>query len=750
MSGDGRLVAYTAAPPTADGRASTVWLLDRASGTTAELTVPVAGARLGDSVKPALSADGCVAVVVTQMALDLFRDDDTGSRWDVYRITLPSCGGVPGDWELVSAKDGGGFGAVAADDASPDHTPAVSGSGAVVAYVSRFSAATPNVVGVRVADLTVPIGQPGRNRPVAGTPTTTPNTPFRYRGLRDPSVSDDGLLVAFTSDAESDTTGRGWASGTTPGDFARSQVFVWDRTNTDPASAVVRVSAADGIPADGEASSPALSGDGRYVAFVSTSTNLVADANLPPCAATCPTQVYRYDRIDASIALVSRVPAAASPADTSLPVVAADHDAGQPTITSDGSEIAFVTRATNLLPTRAQSGGGVGDGDVLLADLTTGTLRRVSVLADGVTPAPATHAHPRLSSTGRVVVFDTLSGAAFGESTGAGEAAAGPSRQVAVVTQTPSLSLADLDVGSTGLGFPGPEWFVSLVNDGPSTFVPAVVESSDPQFAISGGTCMLGTPVPPGSSCTVNVMLTPAALGPVKGTLRVAEEGFGALGIDAALAGAGGGSPLAVSPAGVDLPTTQVGAAGAPTQFQVFNVGFGPLTVESITVDGDHAADVSITATTCRRAVLSIGESCTIDAVLTPSASGRRTATIKVGAADGEYATMLLSGVGVYRPTLSASAADVIAGSRPTVAGDGFAPGSSVTILWADGSGRRTAVGTDGAGSFRVTLLIGPAERTGERTLVAQAPDGTLATTTVTVFPPAARRGATSPAYRGG
>ena len=450
VSGDGRFVVFTGAPATDDDRASTVWLDDRSNGSVTELTKPVLSGRVGDSVHPVISADGCAVVVVTQLAYDLFRDDDLGSRWDVYRLVLPHCFG-DGSWELVSATSGAGLESAASDSASPDSAPAVSGTGSVVAYVTKFSAAAPDLSSIVVVDLTVPMGQPGRSRPVAGTPPTAPDNTFRYRGLREPALSDDGQLIAFTSDAESDTLDRAWSVGPQPGDFATSQVYVWDRTNTDPATAVLRVSQGT-EPANGGASSAALSADGRFVVFASSSTNLVAAASLPACVTQCPTQVYRFDRIDASHTLVSRQPGAAD-----APIVAADTGAWAPAITADGSEVLYLTRATNLFVSRPSGGGGTGDGEVVVADVDRGTLRRVSVAANGIDAAPASNGNAHISASGRVVVFDTLTPAAFGI------ANAHAGRQVVALALMPSLSLSDLDVGSGGIGFPGAEWFASML-----------------------------------------------------------------------------------------------------------------------------------------------------------------------------------------------------------------------------------------------------------------------------------------------
>ena len=124
VSGDGRFVVY-AGPPTAAGdtRTSTVWLRDRSNGAEVELTQPIPGVKPGNSTFPVISGDGCYAAVLTEMPFDLFRDDDTGNRWDVYRVKLPNCGGALNDWELVSTNAFRGDDTAAADDIDPRHLP---------------------------------------------------------------------------------------------------------------------------------------------------------------------------------------------------------------------------------------------------------------------------------------------------------------------------------------------------------------------------------------------------------------------------------------------------------------------------------------------------------------------------------------------------------------------------------------------------------------------------------------------------
>ena len=176
VSSDGRFVVYAGPPATeGDERTSTVWLRDRSNGGEVELTQPLPGAKIGNSTMPVISGDACYAAVLTEMPFDLFRDDDTGDRWDVYRLKLPNCGGDLHSWELISTNAFRGDDAVAADDIDPQYPPTISGSGSVIAYTHKFDSAQPDLDGVIVVDLTKPAGQPGHALPVAGTPVAAPD-----------------------------------------------------------------------------------------------------------------------------------------------------------------------------------------------------------------------------------------------------------------------------------------------------------------------------------------------------------------------------------------------------------------------------------------------------------------------------------------------------------------------------------------------------------------------------------------------
>lgn len=748
VSGDGHFVVFTAAPSTPDGRTDSVWLTDRTNGFSAELTNAKSGIRLGNSVSPVISADGCVVVITTEMAFDLFRDDDRGNRWDVYRTTLGWCGGKPNDWQLVSAdstSDGQGR---ARGDVDPTQQPAVSSSGSVVAYARPFRSLSGHddplhrPSAINVVDLSIVTGEPGHTTQVAGLPAESATNATQYRGQRGPALSGDGRFVIFSSDALSNDAVPEWAEPTGTPLTAASQIFAWDRTNPDPFTAVKLVSKGAKGAANASAVTPTVSADGRLVAFASSATNLVDSPTLSNCVSTCPSQIYVVDRdadanfifdepdstittpasdtapevtknvIGTTIRLVSRVRAAETE-----PIIAADGVSSAPTMSADGNTIGFSTHASNLLAVRTPGGGELTDGDLLVADLGTQNLRRAF---ESPAPAPGAHAHPRLSANGRVLVADSLAAdRLLGDPTIVG-------RHIVAVAFAPSLSVAEADLGTVTVGVPGPEWYVNVVNDGPGAFVPDTIESDNTDFAVSGGSCLDRSAVPAGKSCSVNIMLTPSRVGALTGTLTVAEAGFGAITLTTSLKGAGGDPALEATPAGADFLRTLVGQQSAPATINITSVYIEPTAVRLVKIAGQNPQDFSIDENLCHAQTVTV-DGCPIIVSFTPTAAGRRTATVNVGIAAGQYTSIFLSGEGYYDASIVITADHARAGQRIGIAGKGFPASVGVLIGWSDGSGRGTMAITDGNGGFITQMLIVKGDRPGPRTLVAQVVNGPVA-----------------------
>ena len=192
-----------------------------------------------------------------------------------------------------------------------------------------------------------------------------------------PSISPDGRYVTFNSAA----------NDLVPGDTNGAiDMFLRDRqTNT-----TTRVSvASDGTQGNQEsAGKAAITPDGRYVAFESLASNLVAgDTNNWE-------DIFRRDTLTHTTIRVS---------------LASDGSEGNrvsasvPAISDDGRYVLFQSLATNLVP-----GDTNGASDVFLRDTLTNTTTRIPVASDGTQGNADAITAPDMSADGRYVVFSSL------------------------------------------------------------------------------------------------------------------------------------------------------------------------------------------------------------------------------------------------------------------------------------------------------------------------------------------------------
>ncbi len=188
-------------------------------------------------------------------------------------------------------------------------------------------------------------------------------------------ITPDGRYVAFDSDADNLP---GASSGF-------NQVYVRDR-KTGRTKLVSRSN--NGDPADGGGSyDPAISADGRFVAFESDA------ANLPGSLGPTFFQVYVRDLKNGKTKLISRL-GGGDPA--------TGGSSTDPSISGDGRLVAFESDATNL------PGSLSPDDQVYLRDRKRGTTRLVSKTTGG-TPADADSEDPAISPNGGVVAFESES-----------------------------------------------------------------------------------------------------------------------------------------------------------------------------------------------------------------------------------------------------------------------------------------------------------------------------------------------------
>jgi hypothetical protein len=189
----------------------------------------------------------------------------------------------------------------------------------------------------------------------------------------EPSISSDGLIVAFISEA----------TNLVPGDTNDVQdVFVHDLDT----GITERVSIATaGTQGDDDAFTLSLSSNGSFVAFGSFATNLVAgDTNDV-------IDVFVHDRDAGTTARVSIATAGTQANDESF----------SPAISSSGRFVAFRSDATNLVENDTNN-----NSDIFVHDRTLGVTQRVSVDSDG-DQANGDSVLPAISADGRFVAFSS-------------------------------------------------------------------------------------------------------------------------------------------------------------------------------------------------------------------------------------------------------------------------------------------------------------------------------------------------------
>ncbi len=309
ISADGRYVAFYSnsnnlVPGDTHGWTD-VFVHDRTGGETTRVSVDSAGNEANNgSYYPSLSADG--RHVAYYSSADNLVPGDSNLNYDVFvhdRKTLQTT--------RVSVDSAGSQG----NDAS--YGPSLSAHGRQVAF---YGSASNLVTGDtnQCSDIFVHDRSTARTTRVS---VSSVGTQGNSQSL-DAAISADGRYVAFWSEA----------SNLVPGDTNHAfDVFVHDRTESRTARASVGTTGGQG---NGESSGPAISADGRFVAFYSAASNLV------PGDTNAKLDVFVHDLLSSQTALVSVGPAGSQ----------GNGDSAFPAISADGRYVAFHSNADNFVP----------------------------------------------------------------------------------------------------------------------------------------------------------------------------------------------------------------------------------------------------------------------------------------------------------------------------------------------------------------------------------------------------------------
>ncbi len=336
------------------------------TGATTRVSVATGGIQAsGHSAQGAISANGRY-VAFESGAINLVAGDTNGVG-DVFvrdRVT--------GATSRVSVATGG---IQAAGGLGGSSAPAITADGRYVAFYSfagNLVAGDTNGVG----DVFVHDRLTGATTRVnVATDGTQADTDSGTSGDDEtPSISADGRYVAFHSGARTLVAGETNGGG---------NVFVHDRVTG--VTTRLSVSAA-GTQANGDSFQPAISADGRSVAFYSAASNLVAgDTNGTQ-------DVFVRDRVSGATTRVSVATGGSQ----------AKGDSGRVAISADGRYVAFFSDASNVV-----AGDTNSKVDAFVRDRVAGTTTRVSIATSGAQANDHVQAvlPPSISADGRYVAF---------------------------------------------------------------------------------------------------------------------------------------------------------------------------------------------------------------------------------------------------------------------------------------------------------------------------------------------------------
>lgn len=355
VSGDGRYITFQSSASNLvrddTNNTSDVFVFDRQTSTTSRVSVSSEGVQinnggqLGTGVyaeSPSISADGRY-VAFLSTATDLV-PDDTNRGADVFVHDRES-----GTTSRVSVSPTG---------AQFDRGVRYSSLSADGRYVA-FDTGGDIFVHDRSSGITTLAGVLSEDGQANGS-------------VEMPSISGDGRYIAFQSTA---------SNLVTDDNNGREDVFVHDRE----AGTTTRVSASsDGAQGNQYSRYPAISADGRYIAFESAASNLVADD------ANDNIDIFVHDRYTGTTSRVSV---------SSDGLEGNSHSYQPPSLSDDGRYIAFQSMASNLVLDDANH-----QADVFVHDRQTRTTGRVSVSSDGA-DGDEWSLWPSLSGDGRHVAF---------------------------------------------------------------------------------------------------------------------------------------------------------------------------------------------------------------------------------------------------------------------------------------------------------------------------------------------------------
>ena len=342
------------------------------------VSVSTTGVETKNASRPVISGSGTYVAFWTDIGALV--PDDTNFAGDVFIRNRSN-----GVTERVSLGVGGIQ--TARTDTNPPATYpdiGIDDSGTFVTFASDATniidlhlSDTNNVTDVFVVDRSLPASNPTRTRKISFG--SVAGQPQGNGGSFNPTISGNGQFIVYRSVANSIVNGDG---------NSQPDIFIYDRIVNSNARVNLSTAGAEANNEDGN-SDFSVSDDGRYVAFESLATNLIAsDTNAKR-------DIFIRDRSGGgSTCRLSLAPGG----------LQTNGDSIEPFISGTGNTVVFTSFASNLV-----AGDTNGQADIFIWERAaptdcTGTISRVSVSSDGLESSGGS-ARPSTNDSGRYVLY---------------------------------------------------------------------------------------------------------------------------------------------------------------------------------------------------------------------------------------------------------------------------------------------------------------------------------------------------------
>jgi len=424
-----------------------------------------------------------------------------------------------------------------------------------------------------------------------------------------------------------------------------TQVAVFDRVGRSTTVVSHGPASAEG---NDSSSRPTISADGGFVAFDSAAALVTEDTNRKR-------DVYLWERAGDTVERIS-LARNGSPA---------NGDSRDPSISGDGSVIAFATTATNMTADRGLDGKV---NQVFAWQRASGGVALVSTGADG--PGSEGSSGPSISRDGRVVAFESdARNLVDGDTNGVRD-----------------IFLRDLTRQATIRA--------SVRSNGRQ------IETDSRRASVSGD----------GGAVVFDSTATNVVLKDTNGVRDVFVRDLPAA--------------VQVTPDPLDFGVVPLGTL-ASQDVTVVSVGWTPVAMTGSTVSGTDATDFVISGDLCAGQVMAHGATCTIMVLHVPATTGPKTATLSISdsALDSPQVVALVGGVPAPQVRLDPALGPP--GVVTRLSGSDFPPGALVAVSWDRGiSQGRDPVAVNPDGTFTIDVLVFHHDRLGPRKLVVVAAPG--------------------------